>query len=70
MTQRHIPPNTWSRTKHTLAPAGPTEMLLCRYPGVNSPLYSKLISAHLVTNHASVARLVREFDLLKPFAMA
>lgn len=59
-----FPANSWSSARAELAPAGPTEIRLCRYAGLNARPSRALTRTALITNSATVTGLVRGFDRL------
>ena len=56
------PPERWPAARHNLAPAGASEIRLCRYSGLNAHPPRTLAGARLVKLGGLVAQLVKRFD--------
>lgn len=62
----HIAADAWWRARTAMSPSGASAMRLCRYAGLNARPRLKLKRAMLVTDPETIARLVADFDALRP----
>ena len=59
-----LPAQSWPAVQSALAPAGASEIRLCRYSGVNAHPRLALVRSRLLVGAAGVGALVRAFDQL------
>jgi hypothetical protein len=62
----HIAGHAWARARRVMAPAGVSEVRLCRYAGLNARPRLKLRRSLLVTDPGTVGELVANLDGLRP----